>query len=354
MSAPTIAHRHHPDPARSYTLPAECYRSPDVLARERALIFAHAWTTACHVNDVAMRGAFVVVETAVGEVVVACGADGTIVAFDNLCPVRPHALVQGRGRTDAFRCGRHGVALAPGAVPEGARVWRVDRLADLVMVNPDGAAPPVARDFGHVEAELRHWVPELARLAFSTRITNDFRANWKVMVDNSVECYHCPVAHPDFTTLLDLPSYRIVNHARSATHTGRVGVASNTAYAIDAATSAPFAAWWLWPNLLFGPFPGRPNLTVHTILPTGPETAREHFDFYFLDAAPDVDEAAAIAFFRDVLRPQDVALCESVQRGLRSRAYFDGRLIDDAEGTAMSERNIHLFHGLVLTALGAD
>jgi len=92
---------------------------------------------------------------------------------------------------------------------------------------------------------------------------------------------------------------------------------------------------------------------VHTILPTGPETAREHFDFYFLDAVPDAQKAAAVAFFRDTLRPEDVALCESVQRGLRSRAYSDGRLIDDAEGSALSERNIHLFHGLVLEALGA-
>ncbi|MBM3585311.1 MAG: hypothetical protein FJX36_13055 [Alphaproteobacteria bacterium] len=122
---------------------------------------------------------------------------------------------------------------------------------------------------------------------------------------------------------------------------------------MDAAASAPFAAWWPWPNLLFGPFPGPANLTVHTILPTGPETAREHFDFYFLDAVPDAQEAAAVAFFRDTLRPEDVALCESVQRGLRSRAYSDGRLIDDAEGSALSERNIHLFHGLVLEALGA-
>jgi choline monooxygenase len=350
-----LQHRYHPDATRSWTLPAEAYVAPDVLAAEMKTIFAHAWAFAAHAGEVAESGAFVVAEAAGREVLLVRGGDGVLRAFGNLCPRRPHVLAQGRGTAREFACHRHGVVVGlDGAFAEGAlRPLRVETLASLVFVNPDLDAAPLAAGLDGFEAELRARVPELDRLVFADRIATDFRANWKVMIDNSVECYHCAVAHPDFVGLLDLDSYRIVNHRRYATHTGRAGRGDNSAYGYDETDSVDFASWWLWPNLLMGPFPGRSNLTVHRILPTGPETARELFDFYFLDAEPDEQERAAVAFFRDVLRPQDVALCESVQRGLRSRAYREGRIVDDAEGSADSERNVHLFHGLVLEALGA-
>lgn len=345
-----IRHRHDPDPARSYTLPAELYTDPAVLAQEAESIFERSWHFAAHDSDLAETGSYVTGEVAGRAFVVARGADGTVRAFDNLCPARPHALVEGRGRVEALACRVHGVTLAPDA----ASTWRVDRLASLVFVCPGTPPAPLAATFPGLADELRQWVPQLDRLRFAARITSDFEANWKVMVDNSIECYHCAVAHPDFQSLLDLDSYRIVNHGCHATHTGRAGRQDNTAYAFDEASTSDFASWWMWPNLLLGPFPGRSNLTVHQILPTGPETTREHFDFYFLDNEPDEAERAAVTYFRDVLRPQDVALCESVQRGLRSRGYRDGRLVDDALGSAVSERNLHLFHGLVLDALEGE
>lgn len=219
------------------------------------------------------------------------------------------------------------------------------------MVSPDADATALTPRLDGLAEALRRWVPDLERLTFAARITSDFRANWKVMVDNSIECYHCPVAHPDFDGLLDLDSYRITVHDIHAVHVGRAGRPDNTAYGFAGDAAYDFASFWLWPNLLFGPFPGRCNLTVHQILPLGPERTREHFDFYFLDATPSPEEAAAVAYFRDVLRPQDVALVESVQRGLHSLAYRDGPLVIDPAGSYLSESNLHRFHRLILEAL---
>ena len=357
-----LQHRFNVDASRSYGLPAEAYNSAELHVLEMERIFDHAWGFVAHASDLAGAGSFVVTEAAGREYLVVRGADGQVRAFDNMCPVRPHPLAGGRGRTQAFRCPRHGIAVSPegAVVRDGAsredlgnlRSFAVERVASLVFANPDPGAAPLASLVPGLAAELENRVSRLGELVFAARITSDFRANWKVMIDNSVECYHCDIAHPDFNGLLDLSSYRIVNHAYHASHTGGAGVERNSAYGFDAATNAGFAAWWVWPNLLCGPFPGRSNITIHRIVPTGPQTAREHFDFYFLPDGPDEQEQEAIAFFRDVLRPQDIALVESVQRGLNSRAYRDGRLMDDAVGSAMSERNIHLFHGLVLSALG--
>lgn len=86
--------------------------------------------------------------------------------------------------------------------------------------------------------------------------------------------------------------------------------------------------------------------------PTGPETTFEHFDFYFAaDGHPDC-EREAIEYVDNVLQPEDIGLIESVQRGLHSRGYHQGRFIVDRNRTHMSEHGLHHFHGLVLEALG--
>jgi choline monooxygenase len=310
------AHRVRAEADRSFGLPAPYYTDPGIFALERERIFAKGWAFA------GLASSFV--EGATADVRLA--DDGVV------------AVARRAGRLEA-RCDGRPVA--------------VEDVGGLVLVNRDPAAAALRARLGDLARELGRWVPDLHRLRFAARITSEFAANWKVMVDNSIECYHCPVAHPDFDGLLDLASYRVRVHDIHAVHEGRAGRPDNTAYAFADPGHYDFASFWLWPNLLFGPFPGRCNLTVHQIVPLAPERTREHFDFYFLDAVPNAEEAAAVAFFRDVLRPQDVALCESVQRGLHSLGYRDGRLVVDPEGSYLTESNLHRFHRLVVAALGA-
>jgi choline monooxygenase len=87
-------------------------------------------------------------------------------------------------------------------------------------------------------------------------------------------------------------------------------------------------------------------------MPTGPETTKEHFDVYLLDKTPAPCEEAAIKYIDEVLQPEDIGLVESVQRGLHSRGYHQGRFIVDRERTYISEHGLHHFHSLVLDALG--
>ena len=84
--------------------------------------------------------------------------------------------------------------------------------------------------------------------------------------------------------------------------------------------------------------PGAGNIAMLYMQPTGPESCRELMDFYFMQTTPTTAEAESIAYLRDVLQPEDIGLCERVQKGLRSRSYHSGRLIAEIDAW-QSKRN---------------
>ena len=83
----------------------------------------------------------------------------------------------------------------------------------------------------------------------------------------------------------------------------------------------------------------------------GPERTRHVFEFYMESPEPTAEQEDAIRYIDQVLQVEDIALVESVQRGLRSRGYDQGRFIVDAGRTDMSEHAVHHFHALVVGAM---
>ena len=74
-------------------------------------------------------------------------------------------------------------------------------------------------------------------------------------------------------------------------------------------------------------------------------------DFYFAGDQPTAQELDFIDYINHELVPEDVALCESVQRGLRSRGYRQGKLIVDRAHPEYSEHHLHWFQQMVFHAL---
>ena len=89
---------------------------------------------------------------------------------------------------------------------------------------------------------------------------------------------------------------------------------------------------------------------VCKIFPTGPEECHEEFDFFFETATPGEAEAGAIKYIDVVLQVEDIDLVESVQRGMRTPAFEQGRYVISHRKSGMSEHALHHFHGLVLDA----
>lgn len=360
------------DPSDSYTLPARFYHDPDIWAHEKHAVFARSWYYAGHVSQVADPGCFLTVNIHEQNIFVARTRDGDLKAFYNVCPHRGHELVSGTGRKNVITCPYHAWAFDfDGSLVSARntetvkgfdksqfslREIRVEVFCGLVMVNMDKAAISFAEQMGDLEAEIRHYVPSVDELQFAQRDTYEVASNWKVLVDNFLECYHCHPAHKDFVDLVDMDTYRTVtSKLYSSQCAGNPKSLSNRAYAFTPGdVDFGYAGWYVWPNFTIWAYPGEANLSVLQMNPTAPEKCVEFQDWFVKGGAVTDQLRDAINYQIDVLQPEDIGLCESVQKGLKSSGYNQGRFVVDAGKTELSEHAVHHFQKLVADALGAN
>lgn len=357
------------DPARSFSLHADAYTDPRWFAFEQDAIFARTWQWVCHEEKLRAPGSYVTTTVAGRPVALLRDREGTLRGFYNVCKHRAHELLSGEGETTRIMCPYHAwvydltgrLRRAPGTegladfVPSGICLdtVRVETFQSFVFVNLDAHARPLADETGDLAAEMGHHAPDLGRLTFAHRLAYDIRSNWKNVIDNFLECYHCPTAHKDFCTLVDMDTYRVTTHGIYSSHMAEAGKGANSAYTVDNATVRDHAVWWLWPNTCLMRYPGRGNFIVMHVIPAGPDRTFETYDFFFETAEKTAAEEEAIRYIDEVLQAEDIALVESVQRGMSTPAFAQGRIVNDPAGSGKSEHAVHHFHGLVLDAYGA-
>ena len=352
--------------SRSRSLHADCYREPSFLDLERQQIFHKSWQFLCHEEKLAKPGSYVATEIE-GQSIFACrDQDGKLRAFYNVCKHRGHQLLQGSGQTKIITCPYHAwVYGLDGRLTRARRselienfdtqkicldAVRVEVFCHLVFINLDPDAPELAKQTGSLSEEIMSYAPDLASLTYAHTLTYRIKANWKAVVDNFLECYHCPVAHRDFCTLVEMDTYKVKTHGIYSSHMAKAGRTGNKAYDVDGASVTDHAVWYLWPNATLMRYPGRGNFMVWRFYPDGPEQTYEVFDFFFETDTPNESEIEAIRFIDEVLQPEDIGLVESVQRGMQTPAFQQGRYLVDPNGSGMSEHGVHHFHGLVLDA----
>jgi len=90
------------------------------------------------------------------------------------------------------------------------------------------------------------------------------------------------------------------------------------------------------------------------MIPDGAGNTIEYQDWFVPDGKPTPQLVDAMKYQKDVLQPEDISLCESVQRGLKSNGYNQGRFVVDADRSELSEHTVHHFQHLVAQALGAE
>ena len=362
------AEGYDPVASRSASIGSDCYIEPEFLEVEREQVFRRSWQFLCHEEKLREPGSYVTAAVADRSIVAVRGTDGALRAFYNVCKHRGHELLKGAGTTRLITCPYHAWVYALDGRLHRARrselienfhsdeifltPVRVEVFCHLVFVQPGHGLgrPPLAEPDRWLALESDAVRPRHRRSHFAHRLTYTVRANWKAVVDNFLECYHCPVAHRDFVTLVEMDTYKVATHGIWSSHMAKAGRAQNRAYGVGEASVTDHAVWYLWPNTTLMRYPGRGNFMVWRFVPVGPQETYEEFDFFFESAPPTEPEMEAIRFIDEVLQPEDIGLVESVQRGMRTPAFQRGRYLVDPGGSGLSEHAVHHFHGLVLDA----
>ena len=283
---------------------------------------------------------------------------GELRAFLNVCRHRGSLLVEGGGSRAALQCPYHAwtydldgslrtvprAEREPGFDPSDLSLvpLRLDAWGPFLFVTASADAPPLAEALGELPALVTDAGVDADRLVFHRRAHSELAANWKLACENYLECYHCPVAHPGFSALVDVRPDAYVLERTSRSLFTQVGPLRAGAAADGAVRRSQFH--FLWPNLRVNIFPGEPNLSIGPLLPAGPERSTGFLDYFFgPDAgAPWIDELLA---FDDQVGAEDRRLVESVQQGVRTGLVAEGRLLPE------SERLVAGFQQLVREAL---
>jgi choline monooxygenase len=213
--------------AVSPALPTRLYRDPEVLEAEQRRIFARTWQFVGHESQLPEPGGYMTTSAGVEPVLVIRDDEGTLRAFRNVCRHRGSRLLSGSGECGkAIRCRYHGWTYKFDGrligVPEGRAIAgldksklglfgaRVEVLCGLVFVNLDADATPLAEQVAGLPERLDRY--GLDRLKPKPENASSQPANWKIVVDNYLEGYHVPIAHPGLMRLLDYKRYEVELH----------------------------------------------------------------------------------------------------------------------------------------------
>jgi choline monooxygenase len=346
-----------------FTLPASWYTDSAVEQLERERIFGSAWAYAGPAEWVTDAGAYFAAQIGNVPVVIVRGADGTLRGLVNVCRHRGHLVVEGTGCRATLQCPYHawtydldGSLLRapradrePGFDPAGIALApiSVGTWGPFVFANPDPEAPPLEEWLGAIPAIVAESGLDIGAIRFHSHHEWPIAANWKIVLENFLECYHCPTAHPGFSKVIDVSpdSYRLQVHSTFSSQIGpvRASALAGNGKAPYTPTSDVVQAQYhfLFPSTTINIAPGIPNVSMERYLPTGIRETTEVTDYFFgIDVGEE--EITELVAWDTQVAEEDVALVQSVQRGLESRAVEQGRLMPESEKLiADFQRRVH-------------
>ena len=207
----------------------------------------------------------------------------------------------------------------------------VDTWGSFVFANTSRDCEPLADALGSMSAQVDELGLDVDSLVHYTRWEAEVEANWKVVCENFLECYHCQVAHPQLAAMLDTSTeaYALSTDGRLSSQHGPTRESPRTRMHLDG--ELPRSQFhFLWPNLGVNIFPGRPNISIGPMVPVSPGRTYRFLDYFFGSGVDQawIDELMA---FDDQIGREDRALVEGVQRGVRSSVLPEGRLLSESE-----------------------
>src|SRR6201993_4621909 len=363
-----VLNLYNPDNAleKAWTIPAPWYFDHRIAKLERESVFAANWQVVGRLDQVREPGQFFTIDVNDEPLLVARGEDGKLRGFYNVCRHHAAAVVpEAAGCAKQFRCPYHGWTYGNDGALKGMVEFegvcnfdrkdnglvpiRIDTWENFVFANLGGKAPLLMQFLGRVPS-LAAPLQLTEKLHYFDRRIYTLKCNWKVYVDNYLDGgYHVPHAHKGLSSVVEYTKYTIENFERSCLQSSPLDASSAADSAIGSTRQGHAFYLWIYPNFMINAYSG--VMDTNLVLPLGVDKCAVIFDYYFADTSPAAAkhhrESIAVS---EKVQDEDMAICDSVQRGLASSAYMAGRL------SVRREAGEHLFHRLLYqnmtTALG--
>jgi len=236
-----------------YTLPRPFYTDPDLFAFDMSAVFDRSWLMVGFESELPEAGAYVAVTIGASSVLLVRGRDGVIRGFHNTCRHRGSQLcAEGHGQSARLICPYHkwtyeldGRLIGAARMPADFRMGdygllpvQVERVAGCIYVALTSGAPDFTPFRKALEPRLGVYRLTDAKVAFQSTLME--KANWKLVMENARECYHCAASHPELKLAYPV-SYgaavgkdRLEYNPRLAARVERLGLS----------TAEAFGSWW--------------------------------------------------------------------------------------------------------------
>ena len=347
------------------TLPSRYYHDPDIYEKEKLKILYCTWQYAGHTSQVANIGDYLTLKIGDENLIIIRTEEEELKGFFNVCRHRAHRLLEDRGNVKSITCPYHAWNYSIDGELRYAKnsdkmkdfnsseyclaSFQVTDMCNFIFINLDHNAPPLVRQAGGFVKDLKERVPFLDRLK---PLTDDkkrpsvIHANWKIVIDNYLECYHCAKAHPAFVNMIEMDHYRTEVYDIWSRQYAPKSRPDNRAYKFEKSTKIQdMCFWFLWPNTALGYVPGVEALFFSSIRPDSIDKTTRFG--HWLVTEETILPDGFNEYMNMVLFSEDISLCESVQQGIRSLSYSDGPLMVDPKHSGISEIAVQHFHGLV-------
>lgn len=374
-----------------YTLDRNMYSSEQVFRQDMQRIFHRSWTLVGHASQLPEIGSYFVTDVHGESIIVVRNAQG-IEAFYNVCSHRgSRVCLHAAGTTDVFRCPYHAwsfrldgsLRAAPLMAADfdrqqhGLRKCASHVFEGVIFINL--ADEP--GDFENLYGSFHKFLASQNLAHAKVAVVKDIpvAANWKLVNENFLECYHCAATHPQFVEVQyreqlaamsggsaeDTKKYEAIlkdwetqtqalghvtgeagrqgaglyDFAWAARMPLKAGCFSQTQHGAKVAPLLGLKQWDCGSTMvLFNPFSqvfiSNDHATMFSFFPKGPlETVIRIWWLVDAAAQPGVDyDPDAVAYMWTVTTEQDRALVEGNQAGVLSRAFKPSRFSEMEKG----------------------
>jgi choline monooxygenase len=330
------------------------YTDPRRLEAEERRLFRPSWQYVGPLEFVQRPGDHMVGRLLRMPVVVVRDGDGELRGFLNVCRHRGSVVVPADGNAARLRCPYHAwtygldgsLRSAPQCGPEitaelgdlGLLPVRVATFGPFVFACAAAEGPPLEEVIGDLAEVVAGVGLDLGGLRRRQRFGYTLAANWKIHLENYLECYHCPVAHPGFSAVMEVGPGRYELTAGTHRLSHRAPVRRSAGFAVGSVTAGSYHL--LLPNVKININPGRQNLSIGPVYPDGVSRTAGFLDYYF---GADADEAwieQMMAFDTEV-GDQDAALVTAAQEGVAGSWIDRGRILPSERLLADFQRYVY-------------